>query len=92
MAKVFIPYAFRKMAENQSELTVPGATLRAVINNLDEMYPGFKDALVQDDKIKPGIAAVCGYAPTRKGLMQPLEEDTEVHFVPAISGGTEDLI
>ena len=51
------------------------------------MYPGIKDHLVEEEKIKSGLSAICGFAATRKGLLQELEEDTEVHFLPAISGG-----
>ena len=51
------------------------------------MYPGTKEYLVEDNRIKPGLAAICGYSATRKGLLQELEEDTEVHFLPSIAGG-----
>ena len=51
------------------------------------MYPGTKDYLVEGNRIKPGLSAICGYAATRKGLLQELEEDTEVHFLPSIAGG-----
>ena len=88
MAKVFIPYALRKFTQGVSEVTVPGETLGQVIDNLEASYSGIKNEIVQDGRIKPGLSAVCGYAPTRQGLMQPLTEDEEVHFVPAISGGS----
>ena len=87
MAKVFLPFQLKEITENKDFIEVKGKTLREVINNLDNMYPGLKDHLVEEGKIKSGLSAICGYAATRKGLLQQLEEDTEVHFLPAISGG-----
>ncbi len=87
MAKVFLPYELRRLADGKGELDVPGATLGEMVNNLEATFPGITDHLLQDGRLKPGLAAVVGYAATRQGLLQPLEPDTEVHFVPAISGG-----
>ncbi len=87
MPVVFVPYALRNLAEGKHQLNVEGATLGQVIDNLESMYPGFKSELVQDGRMKPGIAAVCGVVPTRRGLLQTVEKDTEIHFIPAISGG-----
>ena len=87
MAKVFLPYELRRLADGKGEVDVPGATLGEMVNNLEATYPGISDRLLQDGRLKPGLAAVVGYAATRQGLLQPLEPDTEVHFVPAISGG-----
>ena len=87
MAKVFLPFQLKQITENKDFIEVKGKTLREVINNLDNMYPGLKDHLVEEGKIKSGLSAICGFAATRKGLLQELEEDTEVHFLPAISGG-----
>ena len=87
MAKVFLPYELRRYAGGKGELEVAGATLGELIENLEDAYPGISDHLLQDGRLKPGLAAVVGYAATRQGLLQPLEADTEVHFVPAISGG-----
>ncbi len=87
MAKIFVPYALRKLTQGQTVVEIPGDTLGVLIDAFDEKFPGVKEKLVENGRIKPGLAAVCGHAPTRQGLMQPLEADTEVHFVPAISGG-----
>ena len=87
MAKVFIPFSMRKLVDGQSRLDIPGATLRELIDNLEEQYPGTKDRLVEDDALKVGLSAIVGEQPTRQGLRAKLEYDTEVHFLPAISGG-----
>ncbi len=87
MARVFIPYSMRKLVDGQSRLDIPGSTLRELIDNLEEQYPGTKDRLVEDGALKVGLSAIVGEQPTRQGLRAKLEDDTEVHFLPAISGG-----
>ncbi len=87
MATVFVPFAMRKITGGVTEVRVPGATLREVIDNLEELYPGTRERIVEDGAIKPGISAVVGENPTREGLRAKVGEDTEVHFIPAIAGG-----
>lgn len=64
-----------------------GKNVRVLIDNLDEAYPGLKDALVTDEKLKPGIAVMLDGHISPLGLLQPLSEDNEVLFIPAIHGG-----
>ncbi|MQF97796.1 MAG: MoaD/ThiS family protein [SAR202 cluster bacterium] len=87
LAKVFLPYQLKKATNNEDFIDVKGKTLREVIDNLEEMFPGTKEHLVEEERIKPGLAAICGFSATRKGLLQELEPDTEVHFLPSIAGG-----
>ncbi|MBM3959248.1 MAG: MoaD/ThiS family protein [SAR202 cluster bacterium] len=87
MARVFVPYNMRKLAGGKTEVNVPGKTLRELIENLEARFPGMKELIVEDDRLKPGLAAIVGEQPTRQGLMTKLEPETEVHFLPAISGG-----
>ena len=87
MAQVFLPFALRRYADGKGQVEVPGATLGEVVSNLEEMCPGVSEHLLEDGRLKAGVAAVVGHAATRQGLLQPLDPDTEVHFVPAISGG-----
>ena len=87
MARVFIPFALRKLTDGETEVRVSGGTLREVIDNLEEMFPGTKERIVVNDAIKSGLAAVVGEQPTREGLRAKVGEDTEVHFIPNIAGG-----
>ena len=64
-----------------------GRTVRRLIVALDEAYPGVKDALMDGDRLKPGIAVAVNGQVSQLGPLQPLEENNEVFFVPAIGGG-----
>lgn len=87
MAQVFLPYDLRKFTGGKGQVEIPGATLGELVGNLEATYPGITEHILEDGRLKPGLAAVVGHVATRQGLLQPLEPDTEVHFVPAISGG-----
>jgi len=84
LATVFLPYALRKYADGAERVEVPAKTLRELVDNLEAAHPGTREHLVEDDRLKPGIV---GHVATRRGLLQKLDSDTEVHFITAISGG-----
>tara|TARA_B100000676_G_scaffold313530_1_gene396319 strand:+ start:11110 stop:11373 length:264 start_codon:yes stop_codon:yes gene_type:complete len=87
LATVFLPYALRKYADGAERVEVPAKTLRELVDNLEAAHPGTREHLVEDDRLKPGLAAIVGHVATRRGLLQKLDSDTEVHFITAISGG-----
>ena len=88
MARVFIPPPLRKLADGMTDVRVPGATLKELIDNLESRYPGMRQYLMEEDHLVPGLAAVVDGEATMEGLRQRLAEETEVHFLPAISGGS----
>lgn len=87
MARVWIPALLRGMTGGASEVDVPGETVRAVIEQLEARYPGIRERLMDGDRLRPNIAVVVDGTRSRQGLRQPVSAESEVHFVPAISGG-----
>ncbi|MEE8518117.1 MAG: MoaD/ThiS family protein [Dehalococcoidia bacterium] len=90
MAVVVFPTPLQRYTAGEKSVTVPGSTLRQLINNLDERFPGLKAHLIDpedDDKLMPGLAAIIGMEAVEEGLRTRVEEDDEVHFLPAIAGG-----
>ncbi len=87
MAVVFIPPLMQGLTGGDDRVLVQGATLRQVVNNLGAIYPGLKERLLDGDDLSPGIAVSVDGEFTRLGLLQPVLGDSEVHFLPAISGG-----
>ena len=87
MPVVGIPSLLRDLTNGQRSLSVEGETVRKVIDNLDELYPGIKERLCDDDRLRPSISIVVdGHTSTLK-LRHRLTESSEVHFVISISGG-----
>ena len=87
MANVFLPYVLRKYAGGGETVDMPADTLGELIEKLEDNYPGMKRHLIVDDALNPGLAAIVGHTATRRGLLQKLTPDVEVHFIKAISGG-----
>ena len=63
------------------------ANLRQVIEQLEQSFPGIKEKLVEDDRIRPNLAVAVDGEVARMGLLEKVTETSEVHFVPAIGGG-----
>jgi molybdopterin synthase sulfur carrier subunit len=77
----------RDLIPDQPVVCIPGKTVRDVIEQLEQKYPGAKDRLCSGEKLKPGIAVTVDGAISPLGLRQPLGADAELHFLPAIGGG-----
>jgi len=87
MAVVWIPGLLRDLTGGQQTVDVPGKTVRDVIAAMEERFPGMQDRLIEDGRLMPSIIVVVDGEPGNMRLRQPLREDSEVHFLPAISGG-----
>ena len=72
---------------DSGSVDVKGTTVREVINNLDSTYPGFKERLIEGYKIKSHISVAVDGIITPIGLLEKVSPTSEVHFLPAISGG-----
>ena len=91
MATVFIPSLMQKLTGGQQQVAVAGSSVREIINNLDEMYPGMKERLVDKFRLKPNITVAVDGEVTPIGMLEKVGEDSEVHFLPAIGGGQGPL-
>ena len=87
MPTIFIPAPIRDITQGKSSAFVTGSTVREAIENLDTQFPGIKDRLCENERIRPNISVmVDGQVSTLK-MREKLSETSEVHFVIAISGG-----
>jgi sulfur-carrier protein len=84
---VRIPRSMQVYAHDMEVVRAGGKNVRALINNLEKNFPGLKNALMKEEKLKPGLAIMVDGEISRLGVLQPLSEDNEVVFIPAISGG-----
>ncbi len=80
----------QKLTEGQQQVEVTGLTLRQVIEELEESFPGMRARLVneEEDKVRTDIAVAVDGEISREGLRRKIGESSEVHFLPAISGGS----
>lgn len=88
MAVVWIPPLLQELTGGAERVTVSGTTLRRVIQGLERLHPGLKGKLVDvSGRIHPNIAVAIDGETTHLGLIEPVGEDAEIHFIPAIGGG-----
>ena len=88
-----MPTPLRRYVDGETSVAVPAGTLRELVHNLDERYPGIRAHLLNpedDDRLALGLAAIVDGEPTNMGLLTRLEADAEVHFLAAIAGGGPD--
>lgn len=87
MATVWIPPLLQDLTHGDTRLSVPGSTVREVVTELEQRYPGIAQRLCEDGRIRPGISVVVDSFVSTVGLRHRLTESSEIHFVPALSGG-----
>ena len=84
--KVLIPGALRSYTE-KGETEASGATLGAVLADLDRAYPGIRFRVIDEqDRIRRHIRIFVNGDQARD-LAQPLAATDEVIIVQALSGG-----
>ncbi|MCS7087302.1 MAG: MoaD/ThiS family protein [Thermoflexales bacterium] len=87
MAVVWIPPLLRSLTNNQARVVAEGDTVQRVLEDLERRYPGLKARLLDGDRLKPNFALVVDGVASRQGLRHPVRPESEIHFVPAMSGG-----
>ena len=87
MPTIWIPTPLRELTRGKQLVTVAGSTVREAIENLEAQFPGIKDRLCKDDRIRPNISVFVDGHVTHLKMREQLEQTSEVHFVIAISGG-----
>jgi molybdopterin synthase sulfur carrier subunit len=76
------------MTGKVKQVELEGRNVRQVIDQLDELYPGIKDRLVEEGQLRSNLAVAIDGEVARLGLLEKVAESSEVHFVPAIGGGS----
>ena len=87
MPVVHVPSPLHSYTKNRAEVDADGATLDALLVDLDRRYPGFRFRVVDEqDRIRPTILFYVNGQVTRT-LAQLVAASDEVHIIAALSGG-----
>jgi len=87
MAMVWIPSMMRDLTEGQDRMQIRGYTVAEVIDALEKAHPGIKERLLVQGKLAPGIMVTVDGKRALRGLEQPLDQQSEVRFMPIMGGG-----
>ena len=88
MADVFIPTMLQSLSGGVKRVDIEAANVRQVIEKLEELFPGIKERLVEEGQIRPNISVAVDGEIARMGILERIGQNSEVHFVPAIGGGS----
>lgn len=86
---VRIPAALRSLTGGADEVKASGATVGALIEDLESKHPGMKDRLLDEKGVRRFINIYVGEEDVRftGGLGTELKAGEQVSIVPAIAGG-----
>jgi molybdopterin converting factor small subunit len=87
MPVVWIPALLQSLTGGEEKVVVSGKTVADVVDQLEARYPGVKERLVERGAIRPHIAVAIDGDVSPEGLDQDVQETSEIHFIPALSGG-----
>jgi molybdopterin synthase sulfur carrier subunit len=90
MATVYIPTMLQSLSGGATQVTIEATTVRQIVARLEALYPGMEASLVEDGDLKPHIAVAVDGEVSVSGLLERVSEDSEVHFIPALGGGSTD--
>ncbi|MCA9597295.1 MAG: MoaD/ThiS family protein [Myxococcales bacterium] len=86
---VRIPTPLRTLTGGEEAVTVDGATVRDVIEDMEKKHPGMRERLLDDKGVRRFVNIYVGDEDIRflDGLDTKMEDGTEISIVPAIAGG-----
>ena len=87
MPTLFIPAPIRDITGGKASVVVSASSVREAIQSLEAEFPGIKDRLCEGDRVHPNISVMVDGQVSHLKMREKLREDSEVHFVIAISGG-----
>ena len=87
--RVQIPTPMRQHTEGKAVVEVEGATVQAVLDDLGAKYPGIKDRLFQDGKVRQFVNLYLEDEDIRylDGVQTAVKEGQELAIIPAVAGG-----
>jgi len=90
MIQVRVPTPLRKYTQGAEAVDADGATIAALVADLDRRYPGMKDRICDETgQVRRFVNLFVNGEDIRflKHLDTPLKAGDEVSIVPAIAGG-----
>ncbi|OQX68937.1 MAG: molybdopterin synthase sulfur carrier subunit [Sorangiineae bacterium NIC37A_2] len=88
--QVRIPTPLRTFTGGAETVSADGSTVQALIENLEALYPGLKERLVDEKgNVRRFVNLYVGEEDIRflDGLQTELKDGDEISVVPAIAGG-----
>lgn len=89
MAEVHIPAMLRELTGGREMVEAQGATVGAVIEDLERRWPGIAERLMEDGRLRGNLSVAVDGEVSPLGVREEVGASSEVHFVAAIRGGVQ---
>ncbi len=87
---VHVPAELRELTGGRRAVSARGRTLGEVIDALEGEFPGLRDRLVEDGRLRPDLALLLQDEVRGRGLETVVADADEIFILRPISGGGED--
>ncbi len=81
----------RPLAGGMARVEIEGATVGEVIDGLEARFPGVRERLVDDGRLRAGLAVFVDGVNSQRRLRTKLRPDNELHFIESLGGGSPTL-
>lgn len=87
--EVRVPTILRSYTGGEKVVTAEGASLHAVVTDLDARFPGIGDRLVDDSGLRRFVNVYLNDEDVRflDGLQTPVADADSITILPAVAGG-----
>ena len=87
--EVRVPTILRSYTGGEKVVTAEGASLEAVVTDLDSRYPGIADRLVDESGLRRFVNVYLNDEDVRflDGLRTPVADADSITILPAVAGG-----
>lgn len=87
--EVRVPTILRTYTSGEKVVEAEGASLEAVVKDLDTRYPGIADRLVDDSGLRRFVNVYLNDEDVRflDGLQTPVADSDSITILPAVAGG-----
>ena len=77
----------RELTGGKAKVEVEGKTVREVVDALDTKFPGLRGRLVEEDRVRAGLAVFVDGANSGRRLRTKIERESELYFIESLGGG-----
>jgi molybdopterin converting factor small subunit len=90
VTRVRIPPTLRPEVGGERQVEAEGDTVREVLDDLMDRFPGLREQLVEEDELAPFVNVYVEGEDVRtlEGLETPVREGSTVILLPAMAGGS----
>ena len=87
MATIYIPPSLQTLTDGLEKVELEALRVSDAVQVLEQRFPGIESRLCEGDQLSPGLQVSVDGSLRGLGLLCRLNQDSEVHFLPALGGG-----